>query len=148
MAKNNSEKINALLHSQTSENNYLAYQLLQSQLQYTSLDALDYIFQFQLEQIWSAKMGYYKFELGKYTIKFSSDEEMETDYTVDFHYLTVYIQIYRTIDQKQVLREDESVSDYIWEVQILIQEYIKEYQTCIQRILPPFSKLLQSKSYG
>jgi len=139
---NKKTKINALLQSRSCENNYLAYQLLQSQLEYTSLKALDYIFQFQLEQFWNPKMGYDSFDFGNYTIRFSSYEEMETDYTVDLHYLTVYIEITQTTNRKHLLKEEELVSDYIWEVQIFIQEYIKEYQTCIQRILPQFEKLL------
>lgn len=135
-------KINALLRVQTNENNYLAYQLLQSQLNNSPFDALDYIFRFQIEQFWTSKIGYYTFELGNYAIYFSSDEEMETDYTVDFHYLTVYIEITLIKEQRQVLRAEKFVSDYIWEANIFIQEYIEEYKTCIQRILPEFVPLL------
>lgn len=135
-------KINALLHAQTGENTYLAYLLLQSQLKYTSLEALNYIFQFQIEQIWTPKMGFYKFEFGNYKIIFSSDEEMTTDYTVDIYHLTVYIEIYPIENQQYILRKEEFVSDYIGKDQILIQEYIAEYQACILKILTKFEKLL------
>ena len=144
--KTDETKINALLHAQTSENNYLAYLLLQSQLKYSSLEALDYIFQFQIEHIWNAKMGYYKFELGNYTIHFSSNEELETDYAVIIYNLTVFIEISLIGKQKHVLREEEFVSNYFGEEKIFIQKYIEEYQTCIQKILPQFEKLLSSSS--
>lgn len=85
--------IQDLLASQLAVNNSLAYELLQSQFDYSRMEALQYIFDYQVRHFWTTEIARYRLEVSDWTfeVRFHYDDADGRAYGFDHLYLFVQV---------------------------------------------------------